>query len=243
MDNSNFYKNLATYLISQDTHNANMVIMRELAILLVKDRADFIEVLRSSNILMPDNPSDSQLVNAFVDNVPSNRKLLLGASFLIGHKNQTMSFNGQSELSDAGIKASYKAMYDFFDCADYEDSSEDVNGEYYNASGEDFYEIGGVFGTLLEKGKQLVQTYKKGRDVEKGNSSPSDTLSKQQQAKKEMANAIVQKRQADAQAKKVADEKKAKTTKIVLIVGGSVLALALIVGVIYMVKKSKKGAK
>ena len=236
MDNGKFYNDLARYIKSRDTHKANSVIMREIAVRLLKDRPDFIEVLRNANISMPDNTTDSQLINAFVDNAPDNRKLLLGAAFLVGYKNQKIGADGRSELSDSGVKAVHKVMYDYFDASKYEDVSDTENEDYYDVSGEDFYNAGG-FGDIV---KGLTDVGGKLIDKNKAKKfGASETLSKQQDAKRDMIQSIMEQRKAKTAQIAKDQEAKAKTTKMLLIGGGVVLAVGLIIGVIYAVKKSK----
>ena len=67
----------------------------------------------------------------------------------------------------------------------------------------------------------------------------SETLSKQQDAKRDMIQSIMEQRKAKTDQIAKDKEAKAKTTKMLLIGGGVVLAVGLIIGVIYAVKKSK----
>lgn len=236
MSGSKFYSDLVKFVKVKDNSNANRVIMTELANLLIKDKADFIEVIRGANINVPDNATDIQLVNAFVDNAPSNRKLLLGASFLINHKNQTVGFDGEEEISDSGVKATYKVMHTYFDAMNHEDRSDDVNDDYYSATGEEYSEAGWL-GSLINVGGNIAG---KAMDNQKSKKSgASETLAKQTEARKQMIQTVMAQRQAQADAKSKEKEHKAKTTRTLLIVGGVVLAVGILAGVIYAVKKSK----
>ena len=236
MNDKNFYSELAKYIQSKDNASANRVVMHELAIILSKDKADFIEVLRNANILIPDNVSDVQLVNAFVENAPNNRKLLLGASFLISHKNQTLSADGESEINDLGVKATYKTMYNYFDAKDYEDVSDKVNADYYDAEGDNAYG-GGGFASIMETAGGLAGKVMDSQNAKKFGAS--NTLAKQQDARAQMQQSLMAQKQQTALSKQADKDRKAKTTKIILIVGGSLLAIGLIVGVIYAIKKKK----
>lgn len=241
MDNSKFFGELAKYIKSRDTQKANRVIMRELAIYLIKDKSDFIEVLRNANIPVPDNASDIQLVNAFIDNAPSNRNLLLGASFLISHKNQVVGADGESAINDSGMKATYKVMYEYFDANQYDDTSDTVNEDYLDADGESddefYYAGGGLIGSLLEVGGGIANKIMDTQKMKKFGSS--ETLAKQQEAKRQMIQQIMEQKKAKQEEIAKANERKAKTTKTVLIVVGSLVAIALIVGVVYAIKKKK----
>ena len=241
MENSKFYRNLTSYTNAHDEENANRVIMTELAKILTKDKSDFIEVLKNANVLVSDNASDVTLINAFVENAPSNRNLLLGAAFLINHKNQTIGFDGEEELSDAGVKAVYKVMYNYFDAAQHEDTSEVVVDDFYSADGadEEFSYAGwsdavksiADLGTTVGGGIMQSQRQKK--------FGVSDTLAKQTEARKQLAQTVLAQRQEQAAAKAKEKEAKSKTVKTALIIGGAVLGLAIIGLVIYKIKKKK----
>lgn len=232
MNGSNFYNNLTNYVKKQDNDNANRVIMVELGNLLVKDKPNFIEVIRGANINVPDNATDIQLINAFVDNAPSNRKLLLGASFLINHKNKSVGFDGQGKVSDTGVKATYKVMYQYFDASQYEDTSDIVNDDYYSATGDEYSEAG--WGTAVSTGLDMVKGF-----VPNKNAS-SDALAKQQDARRQMTQTILAQRQQQADEKAKEKERKHKSQKTLLIVGGVIVGLAIIGGIIYAIKKGKK---
>jgi len=231
VNDSKFYNGLARYIKNQDQYNANRLVMTELGRLLAKDKSDFIEVLRSSNITIPDNATDIQLINAFVDNAPSNRKLLLGASFMISHKHQTVGFDGEQELSDSGVKATYKVMYNYFDASSYEDTSDKVNEDYYDATGEDYSNAG--WGTAVSTGLDIANKF-----IPNKNAS-SDALAKKQDARQQMVQSVLAQRQAEADNKAKVKEAKAKNTKTLIIVGGAILGLVVIAGIIFAVKKSK----
>ncbi len=234
MDGSNFYNNLTNYVKKQDNDNANRVIMVELGNLLVKDKPNFIEVIRGANISVPDNATDIQLVNAFVDNAPSNRKLLLGASFLINHKNKMVGFDGKEKVSDTGVKATYKVMYQYFEATNFEDTSDIVNDDYYGATGEDYSYIAPLVAGAFKGGLDLANKF-----IPNKNAS-SDALAKQQEARRQMTQTILAQRQQQADEKAKEKERKHKSQKTLLIVGGAILGLAIIGGIIYAIKKGKK---
>ena len=238
MADSKFYSNLTRFINNQDNANANKVIMTELATLLAKNKADFIEVLRGANINVTDDATDRQLIDAFVSNAPSNRKLLLGASFLINHSNQSVGFDGEQELSDTGVKATYKTMYNYFDASNFEDTSDVPNDDFYAADGE---EHSNVIATLLagaaKGGIDLASKIQDKKNKEKFGAS--DTLAKQQEARSQMQQTILAQRQSQADAKVKEKESASKKTKLLLIIGGSVVGLGIIGVIIYSVLKNK----
>jgi hypothetical protein len=111
---SNFYQQMNRFVDSNNNKQACFVVLRELGILLTQNRDDFKEVLESSNVLVPANASDSSLVDLFIENAPNNKKLLISASFFINHKNQSSNADGEQEVSDEGVKVTYKVLSDYF---------------------------------------------------------------------------------------------------------------------------------
>ena len=212
-----FHSKLAQYVKDKDNESATNVIMQELAVALMKDRENFIEVLRGAGLSVEDDATDLQLINTFIDNAPSNKKLLLGASYLVNYRNQSVNFDGENEVSDTGVKDSFRAMDD-----------------YFSADGE---EHSNVVATLvagaLKGGVDLAN-----KITDKKNVS-SNALSKQQDARREMIKTITDKRKQEADDKAKAKERAHKTQKILLIVGASVLGLVIIGGVIFALKKNK----
>lgn len=214
-----FHSKLAQYVKDKDNESATNVVMQELAVALMKDRENFIEVLRGAGLSVEDDATDLQLINTFIDNAPSNKKLLLGASYLVNHRNQSVNFDGENEVSDAGVKLSFKAMDDYFG----------ADGEDYSYAGwsdaiKGIVDVGGkVAGGVMQK--------KQGSSI---------ALAKQQDARREMIKTITDKRNKEADDKAKAKERAYKTKKTLLIVGASVLGLLIIGAVIYAVKKRNK---
>lgn len=182
-----FHNELGQYVKSKDNENATRVVLNELAKALVNDRENFIEVLRSAGVSVFDSATDIQLVDAFVKNAPSNKKLLLGASYLVNHRNQTLNFDGEQEVSDAGVKDSYKAM-----------------DEYFNAGG-----WGDAIKGIVDTGGQITGK------VMNRNKGASIGLEKQQDARKEMAQSIIAQRQKQIEEKEKEKGKTKRTLLIV----------------------------
>jgi len=102
MESNEFYNDLTTYIKSNDIDGANAVIMNELGTLMVKDRENFIALLQNSDIEANDAMSDAELIQAFINNIHFNRKLIIGSAFLVSHSKKIVSFDGEEEISDAG---------------------------------------------------------------------------------------------------------------------------------------------
>jgi hypothetical protein len=217
----NFHSKLAQYVKDKDNESATNVVIQELAVALMKDRENFIEVLRGAGLSVEDDATDLQLINTFIDNAPSNRKLLLGASYLVNHRNQSVNFDGENEVSDIGVKNSFKAM-----------------DEYFSADGEEHSNaVATLIAGAVKGGVDLTNKLVEAKH--KKQFGASDALARQQDARREMIKTITAKRQQEADEKAKAKERSAKTKKILLISGASILGLIVIVGVIFAIKKNK----
>lgn len=138
------YEELNKYIKANDNTNANHVVMVELGKSLISNRDNFLDIFDNAGIRIDPNSSDVDLINKFIDNAPKNKKLLLGASYLINHKYRTISFDGQEEVNNSGVKATYKVM-----------------DEYFNASGL-LSAVGGLFGSKNSGGGGAAATANNG---------------------------------------------------------------------------------
>ena len=68
----------------------------------------------------------------------------------------------------------------------------------------------------------------------------TDALAKQQESKNAIIQQVLANRQAEAETKRKASESKAKTTRILLIIGGSILGLTVLgFGAYYLMNRKK----
>ena len=211
---SNFHVKLDEYTKARDNGNATNVILSELAISLVKDRDNFIEVLRGAGLSVEDGDTDLKLIETFVNNANDNNKLLLGASFLINHRNQTSNFDGESEVSDISVKNTYKNLDEFF-----------------NGSEEEKSNFLPLLAPLIKGGLNFA----KNKMAQKQDNSVAQR--NQQEARQKMIAELMAQKKRDAEKKAIEQAKKKKTTKTLIIVGSSILGLVLIGAIIYAVKK------
>jgi hypothetical protein len=220
-----FYNDLINYVASSDTDNANTLLMKELGKSLVKSKDNFVELLTSSGVAANDSMSDVELIDAFVDNLANNKTLMILAAYMINKQNSFSNADGEEQISDNGVKLSYKVMYDFF-------TESGINGDdFRNADGEEeksnFIPVG-----LLLKGAKLAKSFmdnKKG-----GGGSRGENTNK---AKDDIRKAVAEQKKAEALLKQKQLEAKQKTKKILLITGGSLLGLGLLGFIIYKIKK------
>lgn len=235
-----FYNKLINYVSVNDTSNANNLLMKEVGKSLVKDKSNFIELLTSSNVAASDSMTDMELVDAFVNSLPTNKSLMIGTAYLINSDNKFLSADGGEQISDKGVKVCYNIMYDFFNCGDpnaIEFSNADDLPGLSTAKGAS---SGGVVGAVAGAVSDLA---KLGGKISEGQQKKKygalDALGKKQDAKQQMIASILAERRAKLEESTKQKLSKAKTKKVMLIIGGSIVGLAVIGFIIYKIKYKK----
>lgn len=219
-----FHERLSQYLKSKDRENATTVVLQELAVCLVCERDNFIHILRHSGVNVNDDATDVELIQTFVRNAPKNRELLLGASYLINHRNKVTGFDGEDEVSDAGVKNTYGVMKTYF-----VGNPEMTDEEHSNWIGA----VAGLAGQLLGGGKS------KGGGSSKA-SSDKEARAREAKARLEMQRKIEEVKRKEAEKARIAKARAEKKTRNILIIGGVVVSVLIIAVVIYAKNKSRK---
>jgi len=207
---------------NDDLISANNALMKELGNILVRKKQDFVDLLNESGVPASITDSDLTLVNLFVNNVASNRKLMLGASLLTQMHNRQMGFDGEEELSNEGVKNGYQVMRSYF-----------IGEDYSNVAADPVTAIAQGVGELSKLGTTALQ------GSQKKKYGGQEIAQKRDEAKQQMIQSILAQKKQKLDAAKKAEEEKAKTKRLVYIVGGSVLGIAILGLVIYSIKKSK----
>lgn len=206
-----------------DIKSASLALMKELGNILVKQKIDFVNLLNESDIPASIEMNDSELVNLFIKNIDTNKKLMLGSALLVNMHNKQIGFDGDEEINDDGVKAAFAAIDEYFNF------SED---EYSNAvSGAVVGAVAQGVGELSKLGTTALQ----GRQKKKYGAL--DIAKQKSEAKAAMTQQILAQRQAQIEAAQKEKEAKAKTTRTLLIVGGVVIGVAILGIIIYKVKK------
>lgn len=215
---ADFHSDFQSSVDRGDLVSANNALMRELAKILIRNRADFVHLLAESGIRANVQMSDHQLIDLFINNVGDNKSLALGASLLVNIHNRKMSFDGEYETSDEGVKDGYAVLRDYFSAA---------SGENYSNAIDPVTAIAETVGKGIDLGSKGLE----GRQKKKFGTQ--DALLARQQARDTMNQQIMAERQ-------IQQTEKNKTNRTLLIVGGVIVGAALIVAVIYAVKKRGK---
>jgi hypothetical protein len=210
-----FYNDLINYVSKSDTSNANALLMTEVGKSLVKDKANFVELLTTSGVPANDSMSDIELIDAFIGSLPSNKTLMIGTAYMINKKNAFLNADGEEQISDNGVKVSYKVLYNYFN-----------DEETSNAVGA----IAAGVGALANLGSAGIAASQKKKY------GATDALTKQAESRSQLVQSVLAQRQAETLAKQKAAESKAKTKKILLIGGASLIGLVLIGVIVYKIK-------
>lgn len=230
MKSERFYNDLASFVRENDVNSANSIIMNEIGTILVGDRDDFITLLNASGVFAEQSNSDPELIQKFINNLPSNEKLRIGTAYLVAHKNKTLSFNGEEEVNDAGVKAMNKVIRSYFDSRNFPDSADNY---YSEAGGATVSAVSQGIGEISKFGKKIAEGQQKKKY------GGIDMAAKQADAKNKIIQAALKQRLAQqAAAQKKADQA-AKTRRIVIISTAAVIGIAAIVGTIIYFKNKK----
>ncbi len=229
---TNYYKELSFYLKQHDLKKANHVVLNELARLIIEDRGSFIYMLQNAGLQVTEDFDDVELINSFLSEIHSNKKLRLGASMLISHHNKVECFDGEKEHSEDGLRATSKILYNYFDSDYYDHGNEEENEQTSSAAGFG-QAVAGAIGEVSKLGSSVIENQRAKKN------GAMDLFKKKQESKDQMVQAIMAQRQAQLNATKTKSEQSQKTIRTALIVGGSVVLIGIGIGVFYMLKNKK----
>lgn len=204
---TDFHKELSVYLKAKQGSNANKLILNELGKCLVNEKENFVEVLNNAGIPSSTDDSEVVLVEKFVQNAPTNKKLLLGASLLVNHRNKVTNFDGEEEVSDAGVKNTYKTLY-------------------YNVGG-----VGDLIKGAIQTGGSIYQ-----KESAK-QTQFSDALAKQREARQQLLQSALNEKKAQSESKTEGKTQKRKSKTTLIIIASALVGLTIIGLIIYKVRK------
>jgi hypothetical protein len=195
-----------------DYETADALISREIGTSLANNKSNFVDLLNESGIPASINDTHIELVNRFVENVPYNAKLRLGASLLVNSENQEVSFDGKKSINKDNVRNCYRVMTN-----KYKENYSNVAADPVTAIAQGVGELSKLGSTALQ-GRQQRQgaglNYAQQRDAQRA----------------EIMKTLADKKKADAEAK-------TKRNKVLMIVGGSLLGLVVITFAVLKLKK------
>lgn len=238
--NTDFHKNLSVCVSNNNVGAATGVIMDELGHMVVHHRSDFVELLVNSDAPADAKMADAELVKMYFDNV-HKKELLIGTALLVNMHNKADGFDGNAEVSDLGVKASYRVLNTNFirsrtgqEAAqhryDWKVDGQANTGPTSSAEGQSNF-----WGAIVAGASGITNKVLEGQNKKKYGAL--DAATAQAKAKSDITKAIVQQRTDQIAAATKAKEAKAKNIKIGLIVGGSIVGLSIIGLLIYTLKK------
>jgi len=160
-----------------DYNTADALISRELGASLANNKMNFVDLLNESGINASMNDSHIELVNKFVDNVPINSKLRLGASLLVNSQNQEIGFDGKKSIDKTNVRNCYRVM----------------SNKYSNFVSPD------VIASAVQTAGQLGDTVVKGQQRKKFGGL--DIAQQREAQRAEIMKSIADKKKAEAEAK------------------------------------------
>lgn len=202
-------------IANADFDQSWQLVLRRLGKMVVQNREDFISVLEiSGGLTVPKDVTDAQLIDLFVENAPYDEDLILGASLAIAHQHQDSYFDGEPKIDNQIAYGTYDALIEGFGGAEIEYQDEELEEPTSN-----------IFGSKVVKAVRNI--------------AANFSQNKKDEAANTMREAATKEREQQLAAKKIAQEKTAKSKKQNTIILVSVSALALgIIG--YLALKKHK---
>jgi len=217
---SRHYSNFVEAVNNKDVKEANWSLMRQLGEILADDRHNFIELLNESGVPATTDMSDEFLAELYINNINNNKDLALGTALLISEENKVLSFDGGEEFDDNSVKSAYAVLR-----------------KYYNEEFSYFDPITAIAGAIGESAK-LGSTITEARSRKKY--GMLDALQKQSDAKSQLVQSYMQRKQEEAKAalERFKENKKAKRTTLIIV---GAVAVVGVIGVILMSRRRKNG--
>ena len=227
---SSFDDNLQDFAERGKMRSAYHVMIAELGKVLASDKKSFVDLLNESGVQASISDTPRVLANKYVDNICENKKLMLGTSLLLQMKNQTSSADGETRLSDEGVKTGYFVMRDYLS----------YNGDQYSnfisAIAQGVGELAKLSSTAVEGGQKLRYAKKYGA-LDK----VSELANKREETRLALIQSQMKQKEAEAEVEKKKDEQRQKTNRTILIVTAVVVVLAIGGAIVYKLKSKKNG--
>jgi hypothetical protein len=216
---SDFYNDFLKSYDEKNLEGSITSLMSELGNIIVTDRGDFEDLLSESGVQGDLNTmGDSQLVNLYIDNISNNKDLQIGTSLLINHHNKQSNMDGDKQMDDACVKAGYHTIK-----------------IYFSEPSENYSQAVGLIAGAVQESAKLGSKIAEGQQKKKYGAI--DMATKKQEAKDKITQQILAQKQAELDVKKSKQEANAKTMRVVLLVGGGIVALGVIGYLIFKLRK------
>lgn len=229
---SSFDDNLQDFAERGKMRSAYHVMIAELGKVLASDKKSFVDLLNESGVQASMGDSPRVLANKYVDNICENKKLMLGTSLLVQMKNQTSSADGETKLSNEGVKTGYFVMRDYLSFNG--DQYSNLAADPVSAVAQGVGELAKLSSTAVEGGQKLRYAKKYGA-LDKA----SEIANKREETRLALIQAQMKQREVEAESQKKKDEQRQKTNRTILVVTGVVVVLAIAGAIVYKLKTKK----
>ena len=226
------------------------IILSDVASCSVSQKDDFVELLQQSGIPASLSQTPEQLVEVYVENVGTNKELLIGSAYLCAFNTSSVSFNGDKAVQNDNVHDIGRRLYDYFDMGSQLPSDEQPDEEHseiapflalgvqgakklfnkFSKGGDKGGSGGGSGGGVLGGAKDYIKRQQD--DKYRAKYGTLDLLEKKQEAKNLMIQQVMAQKAAQQQAELKKAEIAAKTKRTYIVVGSIVAGLLLTTGVI-----------
>lgn len=224
---SDYNTTFNNYIHKQDLESAYDKMISELGSLLITNKSDFIDMLNESGIEADESMPKNQLIELFTANT-DNKQMLLGASLLINQHNQTNGFDGEKQISDEGVKLGYAVLNENFNS----DEQEEVGDE-------EFSYIAPLIAGLVKGGAALWRNKRKQSKATKPDVN-EERIRRQELAQIQLEQEMLRKQQEEIELKKQAQIQKRKKRVRTAIIASSIIGVAVITGIIIIVRLKRR---
>lgn len=211
----NNYSSFISSYDKGDYRDAHNYFLSEIGALVVNKRSDFVHLLNESGIAANESMTDSELIKLFVEGLPSNKNLKLGAAILFETAREPV-IGADGYIDDTANDAVIKASYELMD-------------KQYKSSSF-------VTPLIVGAAATLGSTALKNRNEKKIAQSTLEQK-KIEAAQKMKAEADARRKKIAIEKQKIEAQKKAATQKTLIIGGAIVLGIAIIGFIIYKSRK------
>ena len=223
---SDFNEEFKQNIQDNDVDGVRNTIITELGRLLADNKQDFVNLLKESGVNASTKDSELELIDLYVNNLPNNKKLMLGTSLLVQQKNKTLSADGTPQISDTNVKVGYEVLKSAFDSESYSYAADPVT-----AIAEAVGKIGEAKGKSAQARADIYKTFQDARN--KKLYGGQELAGKQLEARTGLMQSILDYKKSKAEA-----GGKKNNTPILLAIG-AVAVVGIIITIVLVKRRSK----
>lgn len=113
-------------IANADYDQSWQLVLHQLGKMVVENREDFISLLEiSGGLTVPQDVTDAQLIDMFVEAAPHDEDLILGAALAVAHQHQDSYFDGTPKIDNAIAYGTYDTLIEGFGGTELEEEFEE----------------------------------------------------------------------------------------------------------------------